>query len=77
MSGYETFVIRLWMETEGGLDHGEVRHLSTGTGFRFRQVEQALEFVQRTIQQVGGRATGSDESTTEGNKITRFSRKDS
>lgn len=48
MSRYETFVIRLWMEDDVGLDHGEVRHVGSGTGRRFRQVDEALEFV-RTV----------------------------
>lgn len=50
MSRYETFVIRLWME-EMGLDHGEVRHVGSGTGRRFRQVDEALEFVQSIVTQ--------------------------
>lgn len=46
MSRYETFVIRLWMEDDVGLDHGEVRHVGSGTGRRFRRVDEGLEFVR-------------------------------
>lgn len=51
MSRYETFVIRLWIEDESGLDHGEVSHLTTGTGLRFLQIEQALQFIQKKVAQ--------------------------
>jgi hypothetical protein len=47
MSRYETFVVRLWVEDGGVVDHGEVRHLTTGTGLRFRDMDQALQFIQR------------------------------
>lgn len=46
MSRYETFVIRLWMEDQVGLGHGEIRHVRSGTGRHFRQVDEALEFVR-------------------------------
>ena len=47
MSQYETFVIRLWMEDGAGLGHGEIRHLTTGKGMHFRQIQQAVEFIER------------------------------
>lgn len=54
MSRYETFVIRLWMNDQASLSHGEVRHLTTGTGLRFLRVEEALEFIQRIADRDGG-----------------------
>ncbi len=47
MSRYETFVIRLWIEDEAKLDHGEIRHLKSGTGVRFRRVLEAMNFIER------------------------------
>lgn len=44
---YETFVIRLWIEGESQLRHGEIRHLPSGTEFRFQHVEEAVEFINR------------------------------
>lgn len=65
MSRYETFVIRLWMEDEVGLDHGEVRHVGSGAGRRFRQVHEALDFVRaiaaRPDDSVDERGDNSDE----------------
>jgi hypothetical protein len=47
MSRYETFVIRVWVEDEAVLDHGEVRHLTSGIGLRFRRVHEVIRFIER------------------------------
>jgi hypothetical protein len=60
MSRYETFVIRLWMEDDVGLDHGEVRHVGSGAGRRFRQMYEALDFVQAM-------AARESDNSTQGN----------
>lgn len=67
MSRYETFVIRLWMEDDVGLDHGEVRHVGSGAGRRFRQVHEALDFV-RTM------AAREPDNSTDGNSDEDWSR---
>ena len=59
MSHYETFVIRLWIEDGGDMGHGEVRHLTSGTGFRFRRVQQAMNF----IEEIAGRPEGQTPQT--------------
>lgn len=46
MSHYETFVVRLWINSEAELGHGEIRHLGTGSAWRFRQTEQMLKFIE-------------------------------
>jgi hypothetical protein len=46
MSRYETFVIRLWVGDGADPGHGELRHLTRGTVFRFRQVQEALRLIE-------------------------------
>lgn len=47
MGRYETFVIRLWAEEDGGFEHGEIRHVTSDKGLRFRRVQDAFNFIQR------------------------------
>jgi hypothetical protein len=46
MGQYETFVVRLWIEDGGEMAHGEIRHLTSGTGLRFRRLPQATKFIK-------------------------------
>jgi hypothetical protein len=50
MSHYETFVVRLWIEDSGEMAHGEVRHLTSGTGLRFRHLPQATKFIKEIAE---------------------------
>lgn len=48
MNRYETFVVRVWIEDDGtDLNHGEIRHVSSGMGVRFRELREVLKFIQR------------------------------
>lgn len=47
MSRYETFVLRIWVEDSTAANHGEIRHLASGMGLRFRQVQEAMKFIER------------------------------
>lgn len=49
MGKYETFVIRLWTEEDADYEHGEIRHVRSGTGLRFRRVQDAVMFIQKFI----------------------------
>ncbi len=49
MSRYQTFVVRLWVDDEGAMSHGEVRHLGSGAASRFREVHLLAEFIEQTI----------------------------
>lgn len=49
MGKYETFVIRLWTEEDADYEHGEIRHVRSGTGLRFRRVQDAMMFIQKFI----------------------------
>ncbi len=42
-------MIRLWVETDDRLDHGEIRHVGTSAGRRFRNLDEAMAFVHRVI----------------------------
>ncbi len=67
MNRYETFVIRLWVEGGAGLDHGEITHVLSGTGLRFRQVQDAARFMEQFVERPaeaeapGGSSNGSAE----------------
>jgi hypothetical protein len=50
---YETFVVRLWVEHGSEVRHGEVRHLTSGAAHRFREVSDALAFIERTASRHG------------------------
>ena len=58
MNRYETFVIRLWIENEHSLDHGEIRHLTSGQSSRFQYVEDAFKFIGRFVAEPA--RTGSE-----------------
>ncbi|MEO7665457.1 MAG: hypothetical protein ABIU97_00310 [Dehalococcoidia bacterium] len=47
MSRYETFVIRVWVDDEAILDHGEIRHLGSGMGLRFLKIPEVIRFIER------------------------------
>ena len=49
MSRYETFVIRLWVEDQAEVNHGEIRHPLSGAGRRFVRLEDAMAFMDRYI----------------------------
>jgi hypothetical protein len=64
MSRYETFVVRLWVEDDEVVAYGEVRHLTTSTGLRFRELDQAVRFINRmTSRGNHGAAGGSEEDS--------------
>ena len=54
MSRYETFIVRLWIGDDGALGHGELRHLPAGSGFRFRRVQQAFQFIEEIASRSDG-----------------------
>ena len=58
MSRYETFVIRLWVGDDADPGHGELRHLTDGTVFRFRRVQEALRLIEGIV---GGEAEDRSE----------------
>jgi hypothetical protein len=47
---YETFVVRLWVESEGAVDHGEIRHVGSNSIGRFRDLDRALGFIRKVIR---------------------------
>ena len=48
---YETFVLRVWVR-EAGTHHGEIRHVQTNSSIRFHEMQQAIEFLQTTVERV-------------------------
>ncbi len=50
MSRYETFLVRLWIGDDHDVSHGEVKHLGSGTGSRFRKVSNATAFIEETMK---------------------------
>lgn len=46
---YETFVIRIWVNVEHVVAHGEIRHVASNRVGRFRDLEGALSFISGTI----------------------------
>jgi len=46
---YETFVLRLWVEAEGAVDHGEIRHIGSNAIGRFRDLGRAFAFIRKVI----------------------------
>jgi len=46
---YETFVIRVWVEEEGLVEHGEIRHIGSSSAVRFREIERAVAFIRNVI----------------------------
>ena len=70
MRRYETFVIRIWIDDNDEPDHGEVRHLRSGTGVRFKTPTRAAEFIE---QFVGGKAYGTSNSPTRERSNERLS----
>lgn len=48
-SRYETFVIRLWVDRDAVVEHGEIRHIASNHTVRFRDFERAVKFIARTI----------------------------
>ena len=46
---YETFVVRLWVETPGNVEHGEIRHVGSNSFTRFREVAHAMTFIREVI----------------------------
>ncbi len=53
---YETFVIRLWVEDDAPFEHGEIRHVNSNHGIRFRDIDRAFDFIRSTLGSPGGRA---------------------
>jgi hypothetical protein len=47
---YETFVLRLWVEADGAVDHGEIRHIGSNSVGRFRDLGRALAFIRKVIR---------------------------
>ena len=46
---YETFVIRLWVEEKGLVEHGEIHHIGSNSTVRFRKIARALTFIRDII----------------------------
>lgn len=46
---YETFVVRLWVEVPGNVEHGEIRHVGSNSFTRFREVAHAITFIRDVI----------------------------
>lgn len=44
---YETFVIRLWIDSDAGFEHGEIRHVASNAGLRFRRLGRAIVFMEK------------------------------
>lgn len=42
-------MIRVWVESDDHVDHGEISHVGSNAGLRFRDVEQAFRFMRRII----------------------------
>ena len=41
---YETFVVRLWVDSDAGFEHGEIRHIASNAQIRFRELARAVQF---------------------------------
>jgi hypothetical protein len=48
-SRYETFVIRLWIEPEAVVEHGEIRHIKSNHTVHFRDFDRAMKFMLDAI----------------------------
>ena len=48
-SRYETFVVRLWVEHDGAIEHGEIRHVGSNAAKRFREIGHALSFITSLV----------------------------
>jgi hypothetical protein len=46
---YETFVVRLWVEDEGKVEHGEIRHVGSSASAHFRETARVLAFIRMVI----------------------------
>jgi hypothetical protein len=67
MSRYETFLIRLWIGDDDAMNHGEVKHLGSGTGSRFREVHNATAFIEETMRmQIADRKEARQDSQEDG-----------
>lgn len=51
---YETFVVRLWIEDDGGIEHGEIRHVRSNAARRFREIRHALSFIRTLVDAEDG-----------------------
>jgi hypothetical protein len=47
---YETFVLRLWVEDDGEIQHGEIRHVRSNAAKRFRKIDHALAFIRGLVR---------------------------
>jgi hypothetical protein len=57
-SRYETFVIRLWIESDAVVEHGEIRHIKSNHTAHFRDFDRAMKFMFDAIQ--GDGSAGDD-----------------
>lgn len=65
---YASFLIRLWREHDPRVPaspaewQGEVEHIQSGQKWRFARIEEALEFLQSHIGQMGKLPTHENEN---------------
>lgn len=57
-SRYETFVIRLWIEPNAVVQHGEIRHIKSNHTAHFRDFDRAMKFMFDAIQSDGPEGAG-------------------
>ncbi len=57
---YETFVIRLWVDSDAGFEHGEIRHVASHTGLRFRELGPAMHFMEKFAEGEHQKRTAAD-----------------
>jgi len=73
MSRYETFLVRLWIGDDDAVSHGEVKHLGSGTGSRFREVRHATSFIEETMKKRTTDQEGTPEKSS-GDRLLDFGR---
>jgi hypothetical protein len=45
MTGYTSFVVRVWVDTKNGVLRGFVQHVSTGESVRFVNLDKLVQFI--------------------------------
>jgi hypothetical protein len=49
MTGYISFVVRIWVDTEKGVLRGLVQHVSTGESVRFASLDKLVQFIDARL----------------------------
>jgi hypothetical protein len=60
------------MEDGAGLGHGEIRHLTTGKGMHFKQIQQAVEFIERVAAEWQPSETAVEDESEPASRVIDF-----